>query len=152
MMEDLLGVDGFKEVIANVTLFEKEFPESVTQEQVEKAEMMVITMGVFGPDSEANKNATDNFMGCLSDRQVELIHSLNQNVLDRVSAVMVDPTTGEPTPAFVQETDKMMKRMEENPYMKLLNVLVDSLDEQPRREPLGFEAFNFIQYEVPKGL
>lgn len=153
MMEDLLGVDGFKEVIENVTLFENEFPQSVTQEQVEKAEMMVITMGVFGPDSEANKNATDNFMGCLSDKQVELIHTLNQNVIDRVLSVIVDPQTGEPTESFVNESNKMIQRMDENPYMKLLNLVVDELDQQPtRRQPLGMEVFNFIQYNPSKGL
>merc|ERR1712048_935505 len=73
MMSDLLGKDGMTEVVANITLFESEFPETV------------------------NQNATENFMGSLSDHQLELIHSLNQNVLDRISNVMVDPTTGQPT-------------------------------------------------------
>merc|ERR1712070_1303499 len=122
------------EVVANVTLFESEFPATINQGQVEKAEMMLITMGVFGPDSEANKNATENFMGSLSDVQLELIHSLNQNVLDRISAVMVDPTTGEPTPAFVNETEKMM------------NIMVDSMEKDAQqhgnRDPL--EIFNFL--------
>merc|ERR1712070_1122386 len=129
------------EVVANVTLFESEFPATINQGQVEKAEMMLITMGVFGPDSEANKNATENFMGSLSDEQLKMIHSLNQNVLDRISAVMV-----EPTPAFVNETEKMIKQMEENPYMKLMNIMVDSMEKDAQqhgnRDPL--EIFNFL--------
>lgn len=114
--------------------------------------MMLITMGVFGPDSEANKNATENFMGSLSDSQLELIHSLNQNVLDRISGVMVDPTTGEPTLAMVNETDKMIRQMEENPYMKLMNILVDGLEssaqQQGRNDPL--EIFNFMEVSAKK--
>merc|ERR1712110_20097 len=146
MMSDLLTDQGMTEVVANVTLFESEFPATINQGQVEKAEMMLITMGVFGPDSEANKNATENFMGSLSDEQLKMIHSLNQNVLDRISAVMVDPTTGEPTPAFVNETEKMIKQMEENPYMKLMNIMVDSMEKDAQqhgnRDPL--EIFNFL--------
>merc|ERR1712048_802474 len=146
MMSDLLGKDGMTEVVANITLFESEFPETVNQNQVELAELMLITMGVFGPDSEANKNATENFMGSLSDHQLELIHSLNQNVLDRISNVMVDPTTGQPTPALVNETEKMIHQMEENPYMKMMNLLVDSLETSAKdsgnRDPL--DIFNFL--------
>merc|ERR1711981_1177128 len=146
MMSDLLGKDGMTEVVANITLFESEFPETVNQNQVELAELMLITMGVFGPDSEANKNATENFMGSLSDVQLELIHSLDQNVLDRISAVMVDPTTGEPTEAMVNETEKMIHQMEENPYMKLMNILVDGLETSAKdsgnRDPL--DIFNFL--------
>jgi len=146
MMSDLLGKDGMTEVVANITLFEAEFPDTVNQNQVELAELMLITMGVFGPDSEANKNATQNFMGSLSDHQLELIHSLNENVLDRISNVMVDPATGDPTPALVNETEKMMRQMEENPYMKMINLLVDGLETSAKdsgnRDPL--DIFNFL--------
>merc|ERR1712226_109218 len=119
---------------------------------VEMTELMLITMGVFGPDSEANKNATENFMGSLSDHQLELIHTLNQNVLDRITNVIIDPKTGEPTEAMVNETDKMMHQMEENPYMKLMNLMVDSLETQSmqkgNRDPL--DLFNFIQVSSKK--
>jgi len=152
MMSDLLGKEGMTQVVANVTLFENEFPQTVSQNQVELAELMLITMGVFGPDSEANKNATENFMGSLSDHQLELIHTLNQNVLDRITNVIIDPKTGEPTEAMVNETDKMMHQMEENPYMKLMNLMVDSLETQSmqkgNRDPL--DLFNFIQVSSKK--
>merc|ERR1712048_164166 len=152
MMSDLLGKDGMTEVVSNVTMFETKFPDTVTQGQVEKAEMMLITMGVFGPDSEANKNATENFMGSLSDVQLELIYSLNQNVLDRITNVIIDPTTGEPTEAMVNETEKMIHQMEENPYMKLMNILVDGLEtsaqQQGRNDPL--DIFNFMQVSAHK--
>merc|ERR1712110_703994 len=152
MMSDLLGKEGMTEVVLNVTMFETKFPDTVTQGQVEKAEMMLITMGVFGPDSEANKNATENFMGSLSDTQLELIHSLNQNVLDRISDVMVDPKTGQPTELMVNETDKMIRQMEENPYMKLMNILVDGLEtnahQHGERDPL--DIFNFMQVGAQK--
>merc|ERR1711981_1323755 len=146
MMSDLLGKEGMTQVVANVTLFENEFPQTVSQNQVELAELMLITMGVFGPDSEANKNATENFMASLSDHQLELIHSLNQNVLDRITNVIIDPKTGEPTEAMVNETEKMIHQMEENPYMKMMNLLVDSLETSAKdsgnRDPL--DIFNFL--------
>lgn len=152
MMQDLLGKNGMTEVVSNITMFETKFPDTVSQGQVEKAEMMLITMGVFGPDSEANKNATENFMGSLSDTQLELIHSLNQNVLDRISDVMVDPKTGQPTELMVNETDKMIRQMEENPYMKLMNILVDGLEtnahQHGERDPL--DIFNFMQVGAQK--
>merc|ERR1712048_21806 len=101
MMSDLLGKEGMTQVVANVTLFENEFPQTVSQNQVELAELMLITMGVFGPDSEA---------------------------------------------------DKMMHQMEENPYMKLMNLMVDSLETQSmqkgNRDPL--DLFNFIQVSSKK--
>ena len=59
--------------------------------------MMLLTLGVYGPDSEKNVKATEDFMKSLSPKQSELLSKLQHDVLEKVVNVMIGPD-GSPSP------------------------------------------------------
>jgi len=134
MMEDLLGKDGVQDVIANVTTFANQFPDTVTEEQVQHAEMVLLTMGVYGADSTAAENSTVTFMNSMSPQQTKLIFDLQHYVLERLMTVMINPD-GTPTETLVHEIEKQMKALEASPVMHITNALLSTafiLDEPSR--------------------
>jgi hypothetical protein len=117
---ELIGKDELVSTIDLVTKFAAEFPNSVTDDQVQDAEMMLLTLGVYGPDSEKNVKATEDFMKSLTPQQSSLLTSLQHQVLDKIVNVMMNPD-GTPSKALIQETEKQLEQIEKSPVMQLLN-------------------------------
>jgi hypothetical protein len=125
MMEDLLGKEGLREVVSNVTKFANEFPDTVTESQVQDAEMVLLTMGVYGAESTAAENATSRFMNGMNPAQTKLIFDLQHHVLERLMDVMVNPD-GTPTEALVKETEKQLEALESSPMAHITSALVNT--------------------------
>eukprot|EP00299_Pterocystis_sp_00344_P007889 c2764_g1_i1.p1 GENE.c2764_g1_i1~~c2764_g1_i1.p1 ORF type:complete len:247 (-),score=69.41 c2764_g1_i1:41-781(-) len=120
IVTNLLGKDGFAEIVNNVTKFATEFPDTVTEDQVQHAEMVLLTLGVFGPDSAANMNATQSFMQSLTAEQSKMMFDLEHSVLERLMNAMVN-ADGTPSQALVDEMEREMKAMEASPGMHLVS-------------------------------
>eukprot|EP00301_Raphidiophrys_heterophryoidea_P013251 c2061_g1_i1.p1 GENE.c2061_g1_i1~~c2061_g1_i1.p1 ORF type:complete len:277 (+),score=99.18 c2061_g1_i1:125-832(+) len=133
MMTDLIGKDGLVEVVDNITMFSKEFPDTVSEEQVQFAEMMILTLGVFGPDSSANANATEKFLGSLSHTQSDMLFKLQHNVLERLMSVMSNPD-GTPSQKLIDETELQMHKLEKSPVMTVLNGLLGSVTQDSQQQ------------------
>jgi len=134
-MTDLIGKDGLVQAVDVITQFGDQFPDTVTEKQVQDAEMMVLTLGVYGADSEKNVKATEEFMQELTPKQNELIQKLQHDVIEKVVNAMIN-ADGTPTQALIDETEKQLSLMEKSPIFQLLNAAL-GVDAKNNKDPLA---------------